>query len=97
MNSENNDIYIKKIGLWKFELSTEQYIPCHIDEVFNFYSEAKNLNLITPPFFLGLLPYFSVHLLAIAGSFDHMYFLCFSDLNGISAASAFHHHGEKLL
>ena len=50
MNSENNDIYIKKVGLWKFELSTEQYIAYPIDEVFNFYSEAKNLNLITPPF-----------------------------------------------
>ena len=50
MNSENNDINIKRIGLWKFELFTEQYIPCSIEEVFNFYSEAKNLNLITPKF-----------------------------------------------
>ena len=50
MNSENNDIHIKKIGLWKFELFTEQYIPCSIEEAFKFYSEAKNLNLITPKF-----------------------------------------------
>ena len=38
---------------------------------------------ITPPFFLGLLPYFSVHLLATSGSFAHKYLLCFSDLKGI--------------
>tara|TARA_B100000029_G_scaffold511935_1_gene607236 strand:+ start:1600 stop:2091 length:492 start_codon:yes stop_codon:yes gene_type:complete len=50
MDSINNDISIKRIGLWRFELFAEQYISCSIKEVFNFYSEAKNLNLITPPF-----------------------------------------------